>query len=335
MSSPQSAAPPGGVGLAEAPDAAALLGRPPLVLLGLRVALRPPSRPAPPARPRPGLRLARAGVVGEPARLVLGARDGVGQHGGVEHRGVERGAAPARPARAPRPRPATAPDARAARPGPAPCVARRGDVRLGAGQRRRAAGDGDGRHGGDADAAQHGRGQDGGTGDACDARRAPSPPELPTSGSGRVGNARRPRGERCRATTNLPDPTAAAGRPVGETGGWGVPCPSRDRVVMNPLMNLGPLPARHHPACDDRAAPRAERRSPDLTAATPPASCEGNTAHRRAARSGRQGVVHDGVPRPRYPPSPTGPGGRRRWPPASCRCAASRPRRPCSPSCGG
>ena len=115
------------------------------------------------------------------------------------------------------------------------------DVRVGAGQRGRAARDGDGRHGGDADAAQHGRGQ-GRAGRGCiDARRAPSPPELPNSGSGRVGSARRPRGERCRATTNLPESDGGGWTSVGGTGGWGVPCPSRDRVVMNPLMNLGPL----------------------------------------------------------------------------------------------
>jgi len=54
-------------------------------------------------------------------------------------------------------------------------------------------------------------------------RSAPLPPELPNSGSGRAGNSRRPRGERCRATTNLPDPTAAAGRPVGEDRRVGSP----------------------------------------------------------------------------------------------------------------
>ena len=274
MSSPQSACAAGaGSGSPRRPTRRACSAALPLVLgLGLRVALRGLllglSRPLGRV---PGLRLACAGVVGEAARLVLGARDGVGQHGGAEHRGVERGlhrhdrrGHHGRDRR--RHRTATL-------RGQVQLV--RGtcrDVRFGAGQRRRAAGDGDGRHGGDADTAQDGRGQ--GRGDRGCMRRAAGP------AASRTPEQREREGRELAAASGgaMPSHDQPSGSDGGgwtsgwgETGGWGVPCPSRDRVVMNPLMNLGPVPRVTTPRATTvrHRAPNVDLR--DLTAATPPA----------------------------------------------------------------
>ena len=146
----------------------------------------------------------------------------------------------------------------------------------GAGQRRGAAGDGDGRHGGDADTAQDGRGQ--GTRDRGCVRRAAGPVRLPnsrTAGAGGPG-ARGGLG----GSDAEPRPTFRTRRRrldvrFGGTGGWGVPCPFRDRVVMNPLMNLGPLPRVTTPR-----ATTVRHRAPNafLTPPAPPAFMSGNTA---------------------------------------------------------
>jgi hypothetical protein len=206
----------GGVGIGEAPDAAALLGRVPLVLsLGLCVALRGLLGLSHPLGRVPGLRLACAGVVGEAARLVLGARDGVGQHGGAEHRGVERGL------RRHDRRGHHGRDRRRHRTatlrGQVQLVGGASrDVRCGAGQRRRAAGDGDGRHGGDADTAQDGRGQ--GWGDRGCMRRAAGP------GASRTPEQREREGrERAAASGGaMPSHDQPSGSDGGGwTSGWG------------------------------------------------------------------------------------------------------------------
>ena len=220
------------VRLGEAADAAGLLGRPAVVLVVVVLRLGPL---------RPRLRIARlrllgAGVVGQPACFVLGpatasestpvsstaAVGGAGAATGARHHGRDRrrrqsrgpcwvarvsswpgGAAPV-PVRATAP-PVTATVAAVASPTP------------------RSTGAGTGTR----------------TGDACAAWRAPSPPDSRPAGTGGSGA----RGGLGGAMPSHDQPSGldgTAGRPVRGTGGWGVPCPFSDRVVMNPLMNLGP-----------------------------------------------------------------------------------------------
>ena len=73
-------------------------------------------------------------------------------------------------------------------------------------------------------------------------RRTISPATVrPRATSGWLRCACRPRGERCRATTCLPDRRPGWTSAWGARSAWGVRCPFRDRAVTDPRQNVGNL----------------------------------------------------------------------------------------------
>jgi hypothetical protein len=72
--------------------------------------------------------------------------------------------------------------------------------------------------------------------------------------------APRPRGERCRATTCLPDRRPGKDVRLGGAGGWGVPCPFRDLAVIDPRGNVSNLQHRCTSAPRQMGRERAHER---------------------------------------------------------------------------